>query len=191
MRQVQRFCLLLLVGLATTSCSLLYYGYLPGGRYKYLRPRKKVELSGRCVALKVVDHRAQRRAIDCSAIQLDRETELEGKKGVTLFEEYAKFIIEQAGGRITSSCPDVLTISIEGLSFSLIGVGYIVPHGLVQFRSSLDGREQSYCTDMTDRDEDSPIGQYSLRTRRNASRMIVSGALRRTLEEMVSDLSQQ
>ncbi|BEH09431.1 MULTISPECIES: hypothetical protein [Geobacter] len=50
-----------------------------------------------------------------------------------------------------------IMVELEGLSFKLIGAGYIVAHGFVQFKVSSSFLNKAYCSDMTDHDEDAPL----------------------------------
>lgn len=82
-----------------------------------------------------------------------------------------------------------IIVELEGLSFKLIGAGYIVAHGFVQFKVSSPFLNRTYCSDMTDHDEDTPLKWYSLVTRKTASRLIVSGSMKRAAEQFVRDLA--
>lgn len=166
----------------------LYYGFLPGTDYKYYKPTTSIDLKGQSYCLEFNDARDDIQEIKCSGQVLDRNTELEGELGYTYFRNYVTSMIEQCNGKVTPDGNNHITINLEGLSFVLIGWNYIVPHGLIQFEVSSEKFNKVYCTDMTDHDNDAPLKWYSITTVKSAYRMIVSGAARRTIEELLSDL---
>ncbi|UPU37797.1 hypothetical protein M1B72_08845 [Geomonas paludis] len=183
----------LLILLITTcllcSCSQLYYGYLPGTDYKILEPQRKVDLKGKSFDIQFVDSRDNVSKISCSDHDLDRNTELEGELGANLFRQSVLTMVRQSNGKIDPHSPNKLVVELEVESFVLIGAGYIVPHGFTQFKVTSPFLSKRYCTDMSDHDDDSPLKWYSFATRKSASRLIVSGATRRTAEQFVKDLA--
>lgn len=50
-----------------------------------------------------------------------------------------------------------IMVELEGLSFKLIGAGYIVAHGFVRFKVSSPFLNRTYCSDMMDHDGDAPL----------------------------------
>ena len=181
--------LLVTVSVVLCSCSSLYYGYLPGTDYKMLEPREKIDLQGRSFNIEFRDSRGGRDRIDCSGFPLDRNNELEGELGMRYLQEYVKVMIERSNGKIDPASPNRIVVEVEGLSFNLVGAGYAVVHGFVQFKAESARFGKTYCSAMNDNDQDSPMKWYSLTTRRSASRMMVSGSVRRGEEEFVKDLA--
>lgn len=106
------------------------------------------------------------------------------------FTGYVVKMVANSNGTIDPKSSTKITVRLEGLSFRLIGYGFARAHGLVQFTVSSHFSEKTYCSDMTDRDEDAPLKWYSLVTRKTGARVIVSGSLRRAVESFVKDLEQ-
>jgi len=98
-------------------------------------------------------------------------------------------MIQNSNGKIDDTSPNKVVIELEGLSFKLTGAIYIVAHGFVQFRVSSTFLNKTYCSDMTDHDNDSSVRWYSLVTRKTGTRLIISASMRRAVEEFVTDLS--
>lgn len=180
---------LLILGLFLCSCGPLYYGYLPGTDYKLLQPTAPIDLRGKSFAVEFKDGRGQNDKIDCSEYTLDRETELEGALGERYFREAVTSMIQGAHGKIDPASPHKMVVELQGVSFKLIGVVYGVAHGFVQFKVTSPFLNKTYCSDMTDNDEDAPLKWYSLVTRKTASRLMVSGSMRRATENFVKDLA--
>jgi len=170
------------------SCGPLYYGYLPGTDYKMLKPEGKIDFHGKSFDIQFKDSRGDINKIICSEYTLDRETELEGALGAQYFRESLVAMIQGANGKIDPTSPNKITVELEGLSFKLIGALYIVAHGFVQFKVSSPFLNKTYCSDMTDHDEDAPLKWYSFVTRKTATRLIVSGSMRRATENFVKEL---
>lgn len=171
------------------SCGPLYYGYLPGTDYKMLKPEQEIDLKGKSFNIEFRDSRRNIDRIACSEYALDRATELEGALGEKYFRESLTAMIQGSNGSIDAASPTTIIVELEGLSFKLIGVGYAVAHGFVQFKVSSPFLNKTYCSDMTDHDEDAPLKWYSLVTRKTASRLIVSGSMKRAAEQFVRDLA--
>lgn len=171
------------------SCGPLYYGFLPGTDYKMLKPEKEIDLKGKSFSIEFRDSRNNIKKIACSDYSLDRETELEGALGEQYFKESVKAMIEGSNGKIDESSPKKVVVELEGLSFKLIGAVYIVAHGFVQFKVTSPFLNKTYCSDMTDHDEDAPLKWYSFVTRKTASRVMISGSVRRAAESFVRDLA--
>jgi hypothetical protein len=98
-------------------------------------------------------------------------------------------MIQNSNGKIDATSPKKITVELKGLSFRLIGAIYIVAHGFVQFDVTSPSLGKTYCSDMTDHDPDAPLKWYSVVTRKTATRVIVSGSMRRAVENFVRDLA--
>lgn len=187
MKKIFAFCIL---SLFLCSCSALYYGYLPGTEYKVMKPMTEIDLKGKAFNIEFKDARGSANRISCSEFTLDRGTELEGSLGMEYLRQSVVMMIQNSNGKVESSAPNILVVELKGLSFNLIGFGYIVPHGFVEFSVTSPYLNKTYCSDMTDHDEDSPIKSYSFATRKSASRLIVSGSMRRAVENFVKNLAE-
>lgn len=180
---------LVLSSLLLSSCGALYYGYLPGQPYKFYKPNGTFNLKKKSFNVVVYDQRQNHDRICCSEVGLDRTTELEGGLGYDYFRTYLHAVIDSSNGVVDSTSNDTVKVYLEALSFRLIGVGYIVAHGLVQFSVKSNQIDTTYCSDMTDSDPDAPLKWYSFVTRKTGSRLIASGSLRRAVEHFLGDLS--
>lgn len=180
---------ILVVACFLCSCGPLYYGYLPGTDYKILKPEGNIDLQGKSFNIEFRDSRGSINKINYSEYTLDRETELEGALGAQYFRESLTAMIQGSNGKIDPKSPNKIVVDLEGLSFKLIGVIYAVGHGFVQFKVTSPSLNKTYCSDMTDHDEDAPLKWYSLVTRKTASRLMVSGSTRRAAESFVKELA--
>ena len=178
-----------IISIFLSSCNTLYYGFLPGTEYKMLGPITDIDLKGKTFNIEFKDNRGGTNRISCSEYTLDRETELEGGLGIRYLRQSIVSMIQNSNGKVDPNAPDKLIIELEGLSFKLIGFGYIVPHGFVQFKASSPYLKKTYCSDMTDHDEDAPLKWYSVVTRKTATRLIVAGSMRRAVESLLNDLA--
>jgi hypothetical protein len=181
-------CIFVIIALSFFSCSTLYYGYLPGTDYKYYKPTQKYDLKKRAMNIIITDKRLYHYNIQCSDLRLDRNTELEENMGFQYFKNNLFSVIDSCNGIIDSTAKDTIHVYLEGLSFELIGFGYIVAHGLVQFSVKSSKINKTYCSDMKDSDPDAPLKWYSFVTRKTGSRLIVSGSLRRAIEDFLKDM---
>lgn len=186
---MKRFIVICIFSLFMCSCSTLYYGYLPGTEYKMLKPMAEIDLKGKAFNIELKDSRGSNDHISCSEYTLDRETELEGNVGMEYLRQSVISMIQNSNGKVDSCAPDNLIVELQGLSFKLIGAGYIVAYGFVEFKATSSYLNKTYCSDMTDHDEDAPLKWYSLVTRKTATREIVSGSMRRAVESLVKDLA--
>jgi hypothetical protein len=183
-----KICTGLLILLLASGCySVLHYGYLPGGSYKYYAPLSPVDLGGQRFRLEIVDKRSGF-GISCSNFTLDRNTELEGSKGYDFFSAYVRGMIEANKGMIDPNSSRIMRVELTALTAQLLGFGFVRVYGLVEFNVSFDGFRKNYCSVMGDGDEGAPVGRYSFATRKGALRKMVSGSTRRALEELVHDI---
>lgn len=187
--KMKRIVSLIFIACLLCSCGPLYYGFLPGTEYQMLKPEKEIDLKGKSFSIEFRDSRKDINKIACSDYSLDRETELEGELGTQYFKESVTAMLEGSNGKLDVSSPNKVVVELEGLSFKLIGAGYIVAHGFAQFKVTSPFLNKTYCSDMTDHDEDAPLKWYSVITRKTASRLMVSGSVRRASEAFVRDLA--
>lgn len=181
-------CLLSLPVLASAGSNIFYYGTLPGTDYKYFKPLQKLDLKGKQFNIEIIDAREKIEKVECFEDVIDKKTELEGDLGLNYFRNCLTTMIENCNGKISAESANKMTIKLEGLSFMMYGFVFSRVHGLVQFEVSSNGLTKRYCADMTDADADSPLDQFSFVTRKTASRIIVSGSVRRALESLLVDL---
>lgn len=70
----------------------------------------------------------------------------------------------------------------------MIGFGVIRAHGLCQLKIRYHNATKTYCIDITDADKDSPLGKNAFVTRKTATRIIGSAAMRAALEQIFKDI---
>lgn len=162
-------------------------GFLPGTDYKYFMPLQKIDLKGRTYKVEIIDARANINKVDCFGV-IDRDTELEGDPGLNYFRNYLTTMIENCNGKVSPESTDEIVVKLEGLSFMTYGIIFISVHGLVQFEVLSPGLTKRYSSDMADNDDDSPLSQCAVITRKTGSRLILSGSTRRALESFMIDL---
>ncbi len=180
--------LLLIAVILLSSCGPLYYGYLPGTDYKIMKPLKSYDFKNQTINPNILDFRENVENISCTKTILDRNTELEGNTGLKLFKEAITRSLTDSKFTIDNNSQNTYNIKLNAISFQILGIGYIEPHGFIQFQVEHNGITKTYCSDMTDTDDDSPIAWYSVQTRKSATRAIVSGSLRRAVESFIKDL---
>jgi hypothetical protein len=168
--------------------SVLYYGWLPGSDYQYYKPQTAKDLKGKKYCLMVTDSRQGIGKIQCSEIEIDRNSELEGNTGYDYFRNYCRAMLEFNNAIVDSVSNDTIRVLLKGLSAAMFGFGYIKVHGLVEFEVIHNGVRKNYCSDMVDGDPDSPLGEMSWDTRQGAFRKMVSGSTRRALEQFVAEM---
>jgi hypothetical protein len=81
-----------------------------------------------------------------------------------------------------------LQIKLEGIDSRLIGFGYIRVHGLCQMKIKYKGITKTYCIDITDADQNSPISSYAFVSRLTATRILASASIREVIEQFFVDL---
>ena len=178
----------IILALSLTGCyNTLKYGWLPGGDYEYFQPLNPVNLQGEKYRLEIVDDR-EGFQVSCADIPLDRNTELEGATGFEYFSNYVRAMIEANNGVIDPGSDNAIRVQLKGLSAEIIGFGYGRVFGLIEFNASFSGVNKTYCSSLKDGDEGTPLGKYSLATRKGAFRAMASASTRQALEQLMSDL---
>lgn len=167
-----------------------YYGFLEGDDFKIYESQKELNFFGKAIALDLKDSRMGKVKAQCVDFELDRNTELEGNRGMALVSEYFGSSLQNANAKIDLKADRKLKVEVEGLSFKLDGFGQITVHGIVQMKVNLDKFEKTYCVDLTDKSGDSysPLKWYSFDTRVGASRKMVSGVVRKAVDQILSDI---
>ncbi len=187
---MKKIILLFLIGFVS-SCAPAHYDILPGTYYNFYNPKTHIDLKGRAFSFEFHDNRGELKKINCSEVYLDRQTDLEGEFGFNFFCEYIKSMVEQSNGKIDSESPSKLVINLDGLSSRVTGVkgyGLLFYHGLVQFTVVSGSLEKTYCTGMNDHQTDAPITPYSRVSRERGTQLMVSGAMRKSIESFLMDV---
>ena len=97
-------------------------------------------------------------------------------------------MIEANNGMIDQENGQKIQIELMGLSSEKYGFVVERYFGMVEFVASVNGKKKNYCAEMTGEDEDSPIGAMVM-SGQYARRDVLSGSVRRALEDFVRDLS--
>ena len=166
------------------------HGFLPGRKFQFYPTIGKYDLSGLNPRIEVYDDRelAKLFKVDCSDVEFTNTSEFAQPDCIHLLAKYVDTLFTQAGGVIDSSAVDTMQIHLEGIDARLIGFGKIRAHGLCQLKIRYRNVTKTYCIDITDADKDSPIGSNAFVTRKTATRVIGSAAMRETLEAFFKDL---
>lgn len=181
------FTLLLSIFIFTEGCTTPYYGFLPGNDYTIYKNSDPIDLKNKKFSVNIEDKRRQNFKVNCSDIDLDRGTELEGVKGVALVKKYFEEVIPDKNGVIKDGGQPIL-VELEGLSFKFYGAGYLKVHGFAQIKVTRENKSKIYCMDVSDGDAGSLLSWYSFVTRKNAARKMSSFALSRVVSLAIKDL---
>lgn len=179
--------LVFIIGSLLVSYTALRYGFLPGKDFSYIENKDLGGLEGHSFNFEFIDSRPDITSISSFKGSLDRETELEGIKGFDFFQTFFIKAILEAGGTIDNRKEKIL-IHLNAISFSLTGFIKITVHGVVDFSTTSNVIQKTYSVNMKDGDNDAPLGKNSFATRKTASRLMVSGALRRAMNLYIRDL---
>lgn len=180
---------LLLIFANCGSNNFLKYGWLPGGDYYFYSPINKVDLNKRKFNYVVNDKRAGINKIECSKMELDRKTELEGKMGLDYFSNYLTAMTEYNNGKVSMDSCDTITVDLLAISCQIYGFFFLRVFGDTKFKIEFKGVSREYCAEIGDGDKDSPLGLMSWDTRRGALRKLASASARKALEKFMADLS--
>lgn len=171
-----------------SGCSTLYYGYLDGGEYPVYKNTEQIDLKGKQYQIEIVDSRLVRTTVECAPYKIDRNTELEGDRGMQLLKQYIEQSIVNANGQIAKVSSNIVRIELMAISFNLSGVVNITATGVSQIAMTYKNQTKSYCSLASDADKNSPLKWYSFETRKDASRIISSFAIRQTVDKLLQDL---
>ncbi|MCU7551428.1 hypothetical protein OCK74_20060 [Chitinophagaceae bacterium LB-8] len=166
------------------------HGFLPGKKFQFYPTIHKFNFSGQKVRVELLDGRAglKMARTNCSSIELNNESEFNGQKGAEVVLQYFQKLLPEAGIAIDSTVGDTLKVELQALDSRLIGFGSIRAHGLCQMKIAFKNVIKYYCVDITDKDEHSPISSHAFVTRKTATRIITSAAIREVIEQFFMDL---
>lgn len=167
------------------------HGFLPGKKFTYYPAVNKYDLQNRHYRVEVYDWRdsLQLKKVDCSEYWFSNTSEFTSPDCIHLLAKYIDTLFTQSNAVIDSSAADTIRVHLEGIDGRLIGAGKITAHGLCQLNVDINGERKKYCIDITDADKNSPIGKNAFVTRKTATRVIVSAAMRGVVEDLLKDLS--
>jgi hypothetical protein len=166
------------------------HGFLPGKKFTFYPTINKYDFGGKKFRLELYDQRDSLHLEHpaCSGMEINNKSEFAGQEGTQVVVTYFQRLFPQAGILLDSAATDTLKVYLEALDSRLIGFGYITPHGLCQLRVQCAAIVKSYCVDITDKDPHSPISKNAFVTRKTATRVIQSAAVREAIEQFFIDL---
>ncbi|HEX7755153.1 MAG TPA: hypothetical protein VF421_07420 [Niabella sp.] len=157
------------------------HGFLPGKKFPTYNAINKYNFEGKKVKVLLYDDRdsLSLKKINCTEVALTNQTEFTKEQGIAKVWLYINKLFKDANLIIDSSANG----SRE------IGFGKITVHGLCQVSVIQNGITALYCTDLADGDKTAPLRKSSFATRKTAMRLMVSAAIRDTIEKILTDLS--
>jgi hypothetical protein len=169
------------------------HGFLPGKKFVFYPTLEHYNFNGKKMRVELYDERDSLRLIKlpCSTIEIDRKSEFEGNGGASKVLEYFQHLFTSSNIILDSSANDSLQVHLEALDSRLIGYGYVTAHGLCKMSIHNNNLIRSYCIDITDKDPHSPMGPNAFVTRKTATRLIASAAIRESIESILKDLKNE
>lgn len=167
------------------------HGFLPGKKLAFYHTINKYDFDQRRYRVEVYDDRNSLglNKVNCSEIPFTNTSEFAKPECINLIAEYIDTLLEKSNAIIDFSSNDIIKIRLEAIDARLIGFGKIRAHGLCQITAQYHNFSKTYCTDITDADKNSPVGQNAFITRKTATRIIGSAAIREVIEAFLKDLS--
>lgn len=166
------------------------YGYLPGRKFPFYKTINQYDLKGLEVRVELYDDRKklELKNIQCSPLTIENISEFADNKSIYRVAQYIDILLRQSNAVIDSTSEELLEIHLEAIDSRLIGFGYIKIHGLCQMRIKFKELSKTYCIDIEDGDENSPLGSNAFVTRKGGTRVMGSAAIREVLEQFITDL---
>jgi hypothetical protein len=166
------------------------HGFLPGKKFQFYPTIEKYDFPGTRIRVELFDDRDSLNIIrlDCSPTETTNKSEFIGQAGTSTVYQYFQQIFSQSGIQIDTAAKDTLKIELQALDSRMIGFRKITAHGLCQMKINFKNISKIYCIDITDKDKHSPISSNAMVTRKTATRIITSAAIREVIEQFLSDL---
>lgn len=166
------------------------HGFLGGKAFKYYPLTRQYDLHGKKLRVELHDVRdsLKLKGVSCSMEELTRTSEFEGMQGTHVVEHYFDTLFPAANIVLDTTAADVLRVDLEAFDVRLIGFGNITAHGMCMVKVHWRGNVHDYCVDLTDKDPHSPVSSHAFVTRKTATRIIASAAIREILEKIITDL---
>lgn len=166
------------------------HGFLPGKKFQFYPLIGKYDFSKLKLRVEVFDDRNLMKLtkVQCSNIDFTNESEFVSPSSIYKVSEYVEKLFKETGATIDSSSTDIIQIRLEGIDARLIGFGNIRAHGLCQMKVMYHNIAKVYCVDITDEHKNSPISSNSFVTRKTATRVFASAAIREVIEQFFVDL---
>lgn len=197
MRKVS-FLILLFFNLAAARSQVVFipsgsmpeHGFLPGKKFKFYPAINTYDFKQYDLRVELFDDRNQLKLdkTGCSDLEFTNTSEFAGPESIYKISQYIDTLFKAAGARINPASKDTLRVRLEGIDSRLIGFGYIRVHGLCQIKVDYQTLHKVYCVDITDADKNSPVSSNALVTRKTATRIMASAAIRDVIEQFFADL---
>jgi hypothetical protein len=165
------------------------HGFLGGKKFTFYPTINKYDFKGLKTRVEVYDLRDSLHLTHapCSSVELTNSSEFAGLAGAKKVVEYFDTLFKQSGFVPDSTSTDTLKVNLNALDNRLIGFGSITAHGIIVMRVTWGAFSKTYCVDITDKDPHSPIGRNAFVTRKTATRVIQSAAIREAIEQLLID----
>lgn len=166
------------------------HGFLPGKKFQFYPAVDKHDLHGMKLRVELHDLRdsLHLQKLECSPVEFTGTSEFEGIYGAKVAAAYFDTLLPAAQVILDTTATDVLKVNLEGFDARLVGAMSIRAHGLCRMSVEWKGNTRVYCVDITDKDPHSPISSHAFVTRKTATRVIASAALREAIERILADL---
>lgn len=166
------------------------HGFLAGKKFTIYPTVDHYDFKGLRLRIDVYDDRQVMglKKVNCSDIPFTNTSEFESPDCIFKISEYLDTLFHQAGAVPDEKSAQALEVRLEAIDVRLIGMGKITPHGLCQMHFRYKSLDKVYCIDITDRDEHSPLGPNAFVTRKTATRIMASAAMREVIEQFFADL---
>ncbi len=166
------------------------HGFLPGKKFKFYPTIGSYDFKGLRIRAEVYDDReiVKLKKVNCSDIEFTNTSEFDNPACIYKVGQYLDSLFTKTGAVLDETSSDTLQVRLEGIDARLIGAISIRAHGLCQVKIKYHTIEKTYCIDITDADPHSPIGPKALVTRKTATRIIASAAIREVIEQFFIDL---
>jgi hypothetical protein len=166
------------------------YAWLKGKKLKIYPTLGQYDFKGRQLRVVVSDDRytLQLPHLNCSETEITNTSEYAGESGADVVCNYLQTLFPQANLIIDSNAIDTLKMSIKALDARLFMHFSGTVHGLCQIHVQLGNFNKTYCRDITDKDDHSPVSSNALVTRNGATRIMLSAAVREVIEQFFIDL---
>lgn len=166
------------------------HGFLAGKKFTFYPTIDKYNFSEMSLRIEIEDKRNELKVktLKCSSVEISNKSEFVGNYGTSKVYEYFQFLLPQSGIRIEQTSNEVLKTELIALDCRLFGFGEITAHGLCEMKITYKNISKTYCIDITDKDKHCPISSNSWVTRKTATRIMTSAAIREVIELFLIDL---
>jgi hypothetical protein len=178
------------IPIIVSSSMVSEHGFLPGKQFQFYSTIKEYDFGNKRFRVELFDDRKNLKLekVDCSEISFTNTSEFASPGFIFTVGQYIDTLLRQSKAILDTMSTDTLKIKLQGFDVRLIGAGYVRVHGLCQIAIEYHHELRTFCTDITDADKNSPIGPSAIVTRKTATRIMASAAVREVVEQMINDL---